>query len=84
MTLRSLEPTPVTDVRPLMPEISPTPLRMIVTENDFMYAGQMEAYAAALEPKSLVVLPGNHYAAYTTAKTEAIAATCEWFVEHLL
>ena len=84
MTLRSLEPTPVTDVRPLMPEISPTPLRMIVTENDFMYAGQMEAYAAALEPKSLVVLPGNHYAAYTMAKTEAIAATCEWFVEHLL
>ena len=84
MTLRSLEPSLATDVRPLMPAISPTPLLMILTEGDFMFGFQKAGYDAALEPKSLLTLPGHHYAAYTTVKSLAIAAAKAWFVEHLL
>jgi dienelactone hydrolase len=85
MTLRSFEPTVSDDVCGLVKTISPTPLRMILTDRDTMCDTnyQLEVYATALEPKSLMVLPGNHYALYLDGKEASIAAAREWFVTHL-
>jgi len=60
ITIRSFEPTVAHEVMHLMTLIAPKPLRMVVTEQDTLYAGQIEAFNAALEPKSLIVLPGHH------------------------
>ncbi len=86
ITLRSFEVTVLDDILPLMAKIAPTPLRMILTDQDTLCSTprQLEAFAAAGEPKSLMVLPGHHYALYTTWKDAAIAAARAWFVEHLL
>ena len=43
-----------------------------------------EAYNRALEPKSLVVLKGGHFDAYTGPGFEvASKAAADWFVRHL-
>lgn len=90
LTLRSFEPTVANETLHLMKLISPKPLRMVVTEQDILYADQIEAFDAALEPKSLIVLPGHHYAVYAQGKDrdtigldKAIDAARTWFVEHL-
>ena len=83
VTLQSYQPTVLTDMTPLMPQIAPTPLLMLIADHDVLPA-QHEAFESAREPKSLVELPGHHYSLYTTAKDEAIACAREWFVEHLL
>ena len=90
LTLRSFEPTIAHEITHLMRLIAPKPLRMVLTEGDVMFDAQMKAFDAALEPKSLIVLPGHHYALYaqgkerdTTGLDKAVAAAREWFVEHL-
>jgi uncharacterized protein len=90
LTMRSFAPTIAHEITHLMRRISPKPLRMVLTEGDTLFAGQMEAFNAALEPKSLIVFPGHHYALYaqgkerdTTGLDKAVAAAREWFVEHL-
>jgi uncharacterized protein len=86
LTLRSYEPTVASNARPFVPMISPTPLLMILVENDIITptATQLEAYEAALEPKSLVLLPGRHYDVYhSPLKERAIAAAREFLVRHL-
>ena len=91
LTVRSFEATLALDVVPLMKSISPKPMRMVLTERDVLLAGQMEAYHAALEPKSLIVFPGHHYDLYpqgkardTTGRDKAIADARDWFVEQLV
>ena len=85
LTVRSFEPTPLDDILHLMKRIAPTPLRMILTDQDTLCSTptQLEAYASALEPKSLLVVPGTHYSIYTKGKDTSITAAREWFVEHL-
>jgi fermentation-respiration switch protein FrsA (DUF1100 family) len=86
LTLRSYEPTLGSNARPFVPMISPTPLRMILVDDDIITptASQLEAYEAALEPKSLVLLHGRHYDVYASPlKERAIEAAREWLVEHL-
>jgi fermentation-respiration switch protein FrsA (DUF1100 family) len=86
LTLRSYEPTLASNARPFVGMISPTPLRMILVEDDIITptASQLEAYEAALQPKSLVLLPGRHYDVYASPlKERAIEAAREWLVEHL-
>jgi uncharacterized protein len=85
MTLRSFEPTLADDIAGLIKTISPTPLRMILTDRDTMCDTnyQLEVYATAKEPKSLMVLPGNHYGLYLDGKEASIAAAREWFMIHL-
>lgn len=86
LTLRSYEPTVASNARPFVAMISPTPLLMILVENDIITptATQLEAYEAALEPKSLVLLPGRHYDVYhPPLKERAIAAAREFLVRHL-
>jgi pimeloyl-ACP methyl ester carboxylesterase len=90
LTIRSFEPTVVHEIVHLMRLITPKPLRMVLTEQDVLYADQIEAFTAALEPKSLTVLPGHHYALYaqgkhreTTGLDKAVDTARAWFVEHL-
>jgi fermentation-respiration switch protein FrsA (DUF1100 family) len=65
--------------------ISPTPLLMIVGDNDTTTPSDLAlaAYEHALDPKALVVIPGGHYAAYTDAFDEASKAAVDWFATHL-
>ncbi len=85
VTLRSFEQTLAHDIRHLVPLIAPTPLRMILADQDTTcpFPIALEAYVSAREPKSLVVLPGHHYSLYTTWKDVAISVAREFFVEHL-
>jgi len=82
ITLQSFQPTVLSDMTPLMAQISPTPLRMLIADGDFLPA-QREAFEAALEPKSLLEFEGHHYSLYTSYKQEAITAAREWFSEYL-
>ncbi|KAL2833574.1 Alpha/Beta hydrolase protein [Aspergillus pseudoustus] len=67
VTLKSLEA-----VRGYIPgshiqDISPTPLLMVVAENDDVTPTDLalKAYEKALEPKSLHIFPGGHFDLYT-------------------
>jgi fermentation-respiration switch protein FrsA (DUF1100 family) len=67
--------------------ISPTPLLMLVADNDVVAASDLafEAYGKALEPKRLVTLKGGHFDAYTgPGFAAASAAARDWFALHLL
>lgn len=65
--------------------ISPTPLLMIVALDDTITPTDLAlaAYARALEPKQLVMLPGDHFVPYQRAFERASRAACDWFVQHL-
>ncbi|KIV77072.1 hypothetical protein PV11_08908 [Exophiala sideris] len=82
LTLQTYQPTVLTDVTTFMGLISPAPLRVILAEEDFL-PGQREAYEEAREPKSLVMVKGNHFSPYLESKSESIKAATDWFVEHL-
>ena len=66
--------------------VSPTPLLIVVAAKDHLTVSDLAiaAYERALEPKRLVVLPGSHFEAYTTAFADASGAAADWFVQHLL
>jgi len=83
MTFRSYEPSIPSEITHLLKRIAPRPVLLVLTDRDYLYAGQMAAYAAMPEPKALLILPGHHYALYTTHKKLAIEITRDWFVKHL-
>ena len=66
--------------------ISPTPLLMVVAENDVLNPTDMalEAYNRALEPKQLVIVPGGHFDAYTTGFEASAGPALAWFKRHLM
>jgi hypothetical protein len=43
----------------------------------------LSAYERALEPKSLVLMPGGHYTAYLEGFEVASKAAVDWFRKHL-
>jgi uncharacterized protein len=65
--------------------VSPTPLLMIVGRNDTTTPTDLAlaAFERALEPKSLVIVPGGHYAPYLEGFPQALEAAVGWFVKHL-
>ncbi|WP_342051369.1 MULTISPECIES: alpha/beta hydrolase [unclassified Cupriavidus] len=65
--------------------ISPKPLMMLVATHDTITLTDLElkAYERALEPKRLVLVPGGHFAPYTSEFSLASSAAAEWFREHL-
>jgi hypothetical protein len=66
--------------------ISPTPLLMLVADNDVVAVSDLafEAYGRALEPKRLVTLRGGHFDAYSgTGFAVSSAAALDWFAAHL-
>jgi len=65
--------------------ISPTPLLMVVTTHDTTTPTDLAlaAYERALQPKQLVLLPGDHFVPYQREFEKASSAALAWFVEHL-
>jgi len=66
ITLRSIDHLRGLDNSAYLPFISPAPLLMIVALNDELVPADLSiaAYQTALEPKKLVLLPGNHFSPY--------------------
>ena len=71
----------------IVDKISPRPILFITSEDDRLVLPEEseQLYAHAKEPKKLVVLKGyGHYEVYSEpAFSEVMAATLEWYVEHL-
>jgi hypothetical protein len=65
--------------------VSPTPLLMIAVTHDTIALTDLAlaAYERALEPKSLVLIPGGHFAAYLEGFEVASRAAVDWFAKHL-
>ncbi|MPY92162.1 MAG: alpha/beta fold hydrolase [Acidimicrobiia bacterium] len=85
MTLRSLEVVASYVPADFTPHIAPTPLLMIVAEQDEILppAGQLAAFEAAGGPKELLRLPCQHYDPYTKLLPESSAAARDFLVRHL-
>lgn len=66
--------------------ISPTPLLMIVAENDVLTPSDLaiEAYSRAMEPKKLAIIPGGHFDAYTVEFERSSGLVADWFLQHLM
>lgn len=86
VTLRSVEAFLDYEPWAYLPNIAPTPYRMIVAAGDVLVPSELalEYFELAREPKSCVVLPGGHFDAYTVGFEGASRAASEWFVAHLL
>ena len=65
--------------------ISPTPLLLIVADHDTTAPTDLAlaAYERALEPKSLLIIPGGHYAPYLDAFTASSKAATDFFADKL-
>jgi dienelactone hydrolase len=86
VTLRSLDNFYGYEPGRYLPDITPTPLLMIVGREDGLTGGNLAAAAfnSAAEPKKLVFVPGGHFAAYTGAGfTLASQSARDWFSTHL-
>ncbi|WP_112322776.1 alpha/beta hydrolase [Oceanibium sediminis] len=85
VTLRSLEYSRAYEPGAWVSFIAPTPLLMIVADRDSVTPTDLAlgAYEQAREPKSLAMIPGGHFAAYTAAFDAASAAARDWFVRFL-
>ena len=67
--------------------ISPTPLMMIVAQNDVLTPTDLaiEAFGRAREPKQLVILSGGHFDAYTgPGFQQSSTPALSWFRQHLM
>nr|WP_246882947.1 alpha/beta hydrolase [Pseudomonas chlororaphis] len=85
VTLRSAEMARETEPGVYIARISPTPLLMIVAENDLLTPTNLclEAYQRALPPKSLVMIPGGHFDPYVRHFERTSSAARDWFKQHL-
>lgn len=85
LTLRSLELLRTYEPIDFVPRIAPTPLLMIVADQDVQtpVAWQLEAFDKAAGPKLLVTLTGRHYDPYNPLFNESSGAACDWFRQHL-
>jgi hypothetical protein len=86
VTVRSLERIIEFEPGDGIHRISPSPLLMIVADQDVSAYADLafEAYERAREPKELVVLPCGHFDVYTGAAFETSSrAACEHFVRAL-
>jgi cephalosporin-C deacetylase-like acetyl esterase len=86
VTLRSLDNFYGYEPARYLPDITPTPLLMIVGRDDGLTGGNLAAAAfnSAAEPKKLVFVSGGHFAAYTgSGFTLASRSAREWFSTHL-
>jgi uncharacterized protein len=87
ITMRSVERVSEYEPWDVIHRIAPTPLLMIVAENDNVAPTELAlaAYERAREPKELVVIPGGHFDAYTgDGFSRAAGAAREFFLRKLL
>lgn len=85
VTLRSGELARENEPGVHIDRISPTPLLMIVADDDEVTATDLclKAFNAALEPKKLLIVKGHHFTPYIEHFEKTSTAACEWFVSHL-
>jgi fermentation-respiration switch protein FrsA (DUF1100 family) len=85
ITLRSLEMYDEYEPGMWVARVSPRPLLMIVPTGDRLTPAEdaLEAYNRALEPKRLVMVPGDHYAVYEEQFETTSTAAIDWFRAHL-
>lgn len=87
VTLESMEALLEYSPSSTIERISPTPLLMMVAENDLLAPADLaiDAFHKAHEPKKLVVLSGGHYSGYTEpGLSQFLPPQVEWFRKHLL
>jgi len=85
VTLRSLEYLLEYDVTGYVERISPTPLMMIVSDNDSATPTDLalEIYDLARDPKELFIIRGDHYASYLEDFDRTSAAARDFFLRNL-
>ncbi|MBN8875640.1 MAG: alpha/beta hydrolase [Rhodospirillales bacterium] len=86
LTVRSLDLYWGLENAAFVPRISPTPLLMIVALGDELLPPELSlaAYQQALEPKKLVLLPGNHFSPYVEQFDLTGNEARDWFTRHLM
>jgi hypothetical protein len=87
VSVESLETGMYYDPTRFIDLIAPTPLLMIVASDDVVTPTELEkkAFERAREPKSLVVVPGQHFDPYDGPKhMQYFTPELEWFRRHLL
>jgi fermentation-respiration switch protein FrsA (DUF1100 family) len=86
VTLHTMEMYAEYEPASIIERIAPTPLLMIISDDDDMTftEDELEAYGRAREPKALVIVPGDHRAVYFDQFERTSTAARDWFVEHLL
>lgn len=84
-TLRSLEMARSYEPAAWIDRIGPTPMLMIVADNDLQTPTdlQLAAFGRAREPKELLLLRGGHYSVYTEHFSRTSTAAADWFANHL-
>jgi fermentation-respiration switch protein FrsA (DUF1100 family) len=85
VTLRSIDLALAYDVTPYLPRISPTPLLMIITDQDTTTPTDLalEAFQLAREPKELMILPGHHYRVYLEGFEQTSRRAADFLSAHL-
>jgi fermentation-respiration switch protein FrsA (DUF1100 family) len=85
MTLRSQELYAAYEPGAHIAAIAPTPLLVIAMDADTVTPTDeiLDAYAAAREPKRLVLRPGGHFDVYGEHLPAAVEAARDWFAAHL-
>ena len=85
ITLRSVEMLREYEPDSYVPRIAPTPLLMLVAEDDVLTPTELAlaTYQKAREPKKLVILPGGHFDAYVKGFDASMVPARDWFLEHL-
>jgi fermentation-respiration switch protein FrsA (DUF1100 family) len=85
VTLRTMELYAEYEPALLVERIAPTPLLMILADDDDMTFtdDELETYARAREPKSLVLVPGDHRSVYFEHFERTSTAARDWFLAHL-
>ncbi|MBM4226504.1 MAG: acetylxylan esterase [Gammaproteobacteria bacterium] len=85
VTLRSLDLRFDFDARPFIPRISPTPLLMLVANQDTITPTDvaLAAFDSALSPKQLELVRGDHYHPYEDGFALSSSVARDWFLKHL-
>lgn len=86
LTLRSAELARENEPGIHIARISPTPLLMIVANQDLLTPTDicLESYQSALPPKKLHMIHAGHFDPYVRCFEETSRAARDWFVEHLI
>lgn len=85
VTLASLGYRLEYEALPFARHVAPTPLLMILAEDDDITPTDLAraAFASAGEPKRCLTLPGDHYAPYLDEFTTSSRAAADWLRTHL-
>lgn len=86
VTLRSVENSGEFEPIAYIKNIGPIPILFIIADKDTINTTDLalKAYNKAREPKSLVMIEGDHFAPYVEQFDICVNSSCEWFNKYLL